>query len=81
MITTLKKTTYQFIQLEGLYRAVEDLLHRKLPHYIVSHDELNRALNTLQNHLTKFESDLVIAETDPWYSYSFADFRPFCIFV
>ena len=31
----------------------------------------------MQNHLTKFESDLILAETDPWYYYSFADFRPF----
>jgi len=59
------------------------MLHRKLPHYILSHDELglHRALHTLQNHLTKFESDLVIAETDPWYFYSFADFRSFSIGV
>jgi len=77
VITTLKKTTFQFIQLEGLYRAVEDLLRRKLPHYLLPYDELHRALHRLQNHLTKFESDLVNAETDPWYFYSFADFRPF----
>jgi len=76
VITTLKKTTFQFIQLKGLYRAVEDLLRRKLPHYLLPYDELHRALYGLQNHLTKFESDLVIAEMDPWYFYSFADFRP-----
>ena len=41
------------------------------------YDELHRALHRLQNHLTKFESDLVISEMDTWYFYSFADFRPF----
>ena len=41
VITTLKKTIFQFIQLEGLYRAVEDLLRRKLPHYLLPYRRLS----------------------------------------
>jgi len=77
VINMLKKTIFQVSQLDGVYRGLEDLVRRQLSHYIVSHDELNRALHALQNHLLQNEPELRVAEMDVFYYYAQGVFKIF----
>ena len=63
MLQNTRKFILQTTEMDHVYNAVLSLLAGKLSHFIVDHEQLQSALNWLQDYLTTHETGLIVLKT------------------
>ena len=76
-INFLSNETRRRAEVDALYNAVQYLMSGKIPHFILPHDTLTQAMETVQSHLDSKQPHLTLSRRDYAYYYSEASFKTF----
>ena len=77
MLNTVRSMVFQISEIDHLYNAVQSLLNGRLPHFLITHKQLTRALTELQKYLEDNHPDLVLVKNDTAYYYQHGAFHVF----
>jgi len=77
MINTIKALVFQVSEIDSLYVAVQNLLNNKLPHFLITRDDLQQGLNNVQEFLDREHPGLVLVKQNVKYYFQHATFKSF----
>jgi len=77
VLTFLDDEMWHRQEANNLYNAVQQLMAGSIPHFILSHTALTKALTKEQQHLDETQPHMTLSKHDYGYYYSEANFKNF----